>query len=104
MFTPAINAFPINITNFPNYFSTQINLTLFYKDKINQLKKILETLTKENKKIIVNNYELPEIRFNSLFAKTHDELNMLSPLFSMAPMLKSSTATIINKSKSYSLL
>ncbi|MCY1411585.1 hypothetical protein D9M71_269730 [compost metagenome] len=38
----------------------------------------------------------------SALASTQLELKMLSPLFSMAPMLKSLTATIMKMSRSYS--
>ncbi len=36
------------------------------------------------------------------WVSTAAELKILSPLFSMAPMLKSLTATIMNRSRSYS--
>ena len=51
----------------------------------------------------------PSIRLNMASvvccgaANTNVELKMLSDLFSMAPMLKSPTATMLNKSRSYSL-
>jgi hypothetical protein len=47
----------------------------------------------------------PRSRRRSRFraeASTYFELKMFNPLFSIAPMLKSSTATMLNTSRSYS--
>ena len=64
-----------NIKNI-NYFSYNIDTEKksdkFCNDNVNKIKKILSSLKKYRKKIIINNFEFPDLKVNNVFNNTND--------------------------------